>query len=114
MAVNLIMVERCFQPKHGKPINMPKYRGYVVAKKGPLGRVAMRDSGKAHATRVGAIKDMRADNKRWMQKNYNEQWVKQANFEYGAVEDGKFKDGSEGNKKLLTWHDKKKNRPVKW
>ena len=36
-------------------------------------------------------KDMRADNKRWMQKNYNEQWVKQANFEYGAVEDGKFK-----------------------
>lgn len=47
---------------------MVRYRGYVVAKKGPYGKkVAMRDSGKkTFTTKRAAIKDMRADNNRWM------------------------------------------------
>ena len=83
---------------------MPKYRGYVVANKHG-GRVAMRDSGKTHATKKAAIANMKDDNKKWMEKNYNPAWAKKAGFEYGAVEDGKFADGSGGNKKLLDWHD---------
>ena len=45
---------------------MVRYRGYVVAKKGPYGKkVAMRDSGKkTFTTKRAAIKDMRADNNR--------------------------------------------------
>ena len=43
---------------------MPKYRGYVVANRGPKGRTAMRDSGKAHSTKAGAIADMKRDNSR--------------------------------------------------
>tara|TARA_B100000029_G_scaffold134258_1_gene128513 strand:- start:1322 stop:1702 length:381 start_codon:yes stop_codon:yes gene_type:complete len=84
---------------------MPKYRGYVVANRGPKGRTAMRDSGKAHSTKAGAIADMKRDNSRWMKKNYSDEWARKANFQYGAVPDGKFADGSEGNKKLLKWHD---------
>lgn len=86
---------------------MTNYRGYVVANKHG-GRVAMRDSGKTHSTEKKAIDNMKSDNARWMEKNYNPEWVKRAGFEYGAVEDGKFKDGYEGNKNLLKWHDKKK------
>ena len=88
---------------------MPKYRGYVVANKGH-GRVAMRDSGKPHATKKAAIANMKGDNKRWMEKNYDDAWVSKAKFEYGAVEDGRFKDGSEGNKKLLQWHEQKSKK----
>ena len=90
---------------------MGKYRGYVVANKGGHGRVAMRDSGKTFLSEEKAINNMKSDNARWMEKNYNPEWVKRAGFEYGAVEDGKFKDGSEGNKKLLKWHDNKKKKP---
>ena len=95
---------------------MARYRGYVVANKGGHGRVAMRDSGKkTFATKRAAIKDMRADNTKWMKKNYNPAWVKKAGFEYGAVIDGLFKDGSEGNKNLLKWHDSKKgNKKHPW
>ena len=88
---------------------MPKYRGYVVANKGPKGRTAMRDSGKTHSTKAGAISDMKKDNSRWMKKNYSDEWARKANFKYGAVPDGKFADGSEGNKKLLKWHDANKD-----
>ena len=64
---------------------MVRYRGYVVAKKGPYGkRVAMRDSGKKTFT------------------------TKKAGFEYGAVADGLFRDGGEGNKNLLKWYESKK------
>ena len=89
---------------------MVRYRGYVVAKKGPYGKkVAMRDSGKkTFATKKAAIKDMRTDNNRWMKKNYSTGWVKKAGFEYGAVVDGMFMDGSDGNKNLLKWHESKK------
>lgn len=89
---------------------MVRYRGYVVAKKGPYGKkVAMRDSGKkTFATKKAAIKDMRTDNNRWMKKNYSTEWVKKAGFEYGAVVDGMFMDGSDGNKNLLKWHESKK------
>ena len=65
----------------------------------------MRDSGKTHSTKAGAIADMKRDNSRWMKKNYSDEWARKANFQYGAVPDGKFADGSEGNKKLLKWHD---------
>ena len=85
---------------------MVKYRGFVVANKGPGGRRAMRDSGKkTYPTKKGAIRDMRGDNDRWMKKNYSSDFVKKSNFEYGAVPDGMFPDGIEGNKKLLAWHD---------
>ncbi len=87
---------------------MPKYRGYVVANKGPKGRTAMRDSGKTHSTKAGAISDMKKDNSRWMKKNYSDEWARKANFQYGAVPDGKFKDGSAGNENLLKWHDSNK------
>ena len=88
---------------------MPKYRGYVVANKGPKGRTAMRDSGKTFKTRAEAIKNMKSDNQKWMSKNYSSEYVKSSGFEYGAVPDGKFADGSEGNKKLLKWHDANKD-----
>ena len=81
------------------------WRGYVIANKGRMGRVAMRDSGKTFATKAAAIKNMKGDNNKWMKKNYSPEWVEKANFEYGAVPDGKFKDGSQGNKSLLKWHD---------
>ena len=84
---------------------MGKWRGYVVANKGGHGRVAMRDSGKTFDTRQSAIANMQSDNSKWMKKNYSPQWAKAANFEYGAVQDGQFKDGSKGYKKLLEWHD---------
>lgn len=84
---------------------MGKWRGYVVSSKGPKGRQAMRDSGKTFKTKAEAIKNMKSDNKKWMTKNYSSQYVKDSGFEYGAVQDGKFKDGMEGNKKLLKWHD---------
>ena len=86
-----------------------KYRGYVVANKG-VGRVAMRDSGKPHPTRRAAVADIKRDNQRWMTKNYSGGCVKQAKFEYGSVEDGRFPDGSKGNKALLKWHNEKTGR----
>lgn len=89
---------------------MTRYRGYVVANKGAHGRVAMRDSGKTHTTKKAAIVNMKSDNKKWMEKNYNPAWVKRAGFEYGAVEDGRFKDGSKGNENLLRWHDEDKKK----
>ena len=45
-----------------------------------------------------------------MKKNYSREWVKKAGFEYGAVVDGMFKDGSDGNKNLLKWHTSKKQK----
>ena len=45
-----------------------------------------------------------------MTKNYSGGWVKQAKFEYGSVEDGRFPDGSKGNKALLKWHNEKTGR----
>lgn len=88
---------------------MGKYRGYVVANKGPKGRTAMRDSGsKTFKTKVEAIKNIKSDNARWMKKNYSSEYVQKSGFEYGAVPDGKFKDGAVGNKNLLKWHDKGK------
>lgn len=88
---------------------MVRYRGFVVANKGPGGRRAMRDSGKkTYPTKKGAIRDMRGDNDRWMKKNYSSDFVKKSNFEYGAVPDGMFPDGMEGNKALLAWHDAQK------
>ena len=89
---------------------MGKYRGYVVANKGPKGRTAMRDSGsKTFKTRAEAIKNMKSDNQKWMSKNYSSEYVKSSGFEYAAVPDGKFKDGSVGNENLLKWHDSNKN-----
>ena len=93
---------------------MGKWRGYVVSSKGPKGRTAMRDSGsKTFKTRAEAIKNMKSDNKRWMSKNYSSEYVKSSGFEYGAVPDGKFKDGSVGNENLLKWHDSNKNNMSK-
>lgn len=84
-----------------------KYRGYVVAKKGPKGRQAMRSTGRTYSTRKAAIDDMKSDNERWMAMNYGPEFGAKKNFEYGAVESGKFPKGPGGNKELLKWHDKK-------
>ena len=47
------------------------WRGYVIANKGRMGRVAMRDSGKTFATKAAAIKNMKGDNIKWMKKIYS-------------------------------------------
>ena len=67
-----------------------KYRGYVVAKKGPKGRQAMRSTGRTYSTRKAAIDDMKGDNERWMAMNYGPEFGANKNYEYGAVESGKF------------------------
>ena len=87
---------------------MPKYRGYVVAKRGPKGRQAMRSTGRTYSTKKAAINDMRKDNSKWMEMNYGSGFGNPKNFEYGAVQSGKFPKGPEGNKKLLAWHDANK------
>ena len=84
---------------------MGKYRGYVVAKRGPKGRTAMRSTGRTYASKKAAINDMRKDNAKWMEMNYGPKFGDSKNFEYGAVQTGKFQKGPEGNKKLLAWHD---------
>tara|TARA_B100000029_G_C17326587_1_gene870146 strand:- start:90 stop:398 length:309 start_codon:yes stop_codon:yes gene_type:complete len=90
-----------------------KWRGYVVAKRGPKGRQAMRATGKTHDTRATAKKKMQSQNERWMKMNYGPKFGDPDNFEYGAVPAGKFAKGPEGNKELLKWHDEKKTRVTK-
>jgi len=84
-----------------------KWRGYVVAKKGPKGRTAMRSTGDTHETSSKAKNKMKSQNNKWMEMNYGQKFGNPDNFEYGAVPAGKFPKGPEGNKKLLEWHDAK-------
>ena len=52
---------------------------------------------------------MKKKNDNWMSLNYDDQFINDSGFEYGAIDVGagkyKFKKGKEGNKKLLKFHD---------
>jgi len=88
------------------------FRPYVVANKYG-GRTAMRFD-KTFPSKSAAIAYAKDRNKGWMGLNYNKEWIKKANFEYGAVEvnAGKFAfpKGSKGNKELLKWHNKQQKK----
>ena len=88
------------------------FRPYVVANKHG-GRTAMRFD-KTFPSKSAAIAYAKDRNKGWMGLNYNKEWIKKANFEYGAVEvdAGKFAfpKGSKGNKELLKWHNKQQKK----
>ena len=88
------------------------FRAYVISNK--LGsRTAMRFE-KTFPTASQAVAYAKKKNKGWMGLNYNKEWVKKANFEYGAVEvkAGKFAfpKGDKGNKELLRWHNKQQKK----
>lgn len=83
------------------------WRPYVVSNKYGK-RQAMRDT-KLYNSKKKAISAMKKKNDMWMQLNYNNEFAKSSNFEYGAIFVGdkkyKYPKGKEGNKKLLKFHD---------
>ena len=80
------------------------WRPYVITNIYGNKRV-MRDT-KLYKTKNEAIRAMKIKNKKWMELNYDKQYSKASNFEYGAIEVGKdgykYKKGISGNKKLLS------------
>lgn len=89
------------------------WRPYVISNKYGQ-RQAMRYT-KVYPTKDKAIKAIKKGNNEWISLNYNSDFAKKANFEYGAVnvkgKNYKFKKGMEGNKKLLKYHDSLKKTP---
>lgn len=83
------------------------WRPYVVSNKYGK-RQAMRDT-KLYDSKKKAVSAMKKKNDLWMKLNYNNEFAKDSNFEYGAVFVGdkkyRFPVGSKGNKKLLDFHD---------
>ena len=83
------------------------WRPYVVANKHGK-RQAMRGT-KLHDSKKEAISSMKKKNDSWMKLNYDDQFINDAGFEYGAIDVGtkkyKYKQGKEGNKKVLKFHD---------
>jgi len=52
-----------------------------------------------------AVRNFKEKNKEWMRMNYGPQFVKSADFEYGAIKaNAKFKYGPEGNNDVLRYH----------
>ena len=68
----------------------------------------MRDT-KLYDSKKKAIASMKKKNDRWMTLNYDDQFINDSGFEYGAIDVGskkyKYPKGKEGNKKLLKFHD---------
>ena len=83
------------------------WRPYIVSNKYGK-RQAMRDT-KLYESKKKAINSMKKKNDNWMSLNYDDQFINDSGFEYGAIDVGagkyKFKKGKEGNKKLLKFHD---------
>lgn len=83
------------------------WRPYVVSNK--YGKRAAMRYKKVYPSKEKAIAAIKKGNKEWMELNYDSDFMKKANFEYGAINvKGKgyaFKKGIEGNKELLKYHD---------
>ncbi len=83
------------------------WRPYIVSNKYGK-RQAMRDT-KLYDSKKKAIASMKKKNDRWMTLNYDDQFINDSGFEYGAIYVGskkyKYPKGKEGNKKLLKFHD---------
>jgi hypothetical protein len=79
------------------------WRPYVVAN--IYGKERVMRYKKTYATKEAAINAIKKGNKEWMELNYDKNYVKQANFRYGAVEVGKsgykYLKGAKGNEQLL-------------
>jgi hypothetical protein len=81
----------------------------------------MRDT-RLYKTKEEAIRAMKSKNKKWMELNYDKNYTKMSNFEYGAIKVGKsgykFPMGTKGNQKLLDHHVSKTkpstNKQFKW
>jgi len=82
------------------------WRPYIVSNKYGK-RQAMRDT-KLYDSKKKAISSMKKKNNNWMSLNYDDQFINDSGFEYGAIDVGagkyKFKKGKEGNKELLKFH----------
>lgn len=79
------------------------WRGYVISN--IFGqRKVMRDT-TLYPTKEKAISALKIKNKKWMELNYNKQYTKQSNFEYGAYQvpssGYKYQKGTKGNNDLL-------------
>ena len=74
------------------------WRPYIVSNKYGK-RQAMRDT-KLYDSKKKAISSMKKKNDRWMTLNYDDQFINDSGFEYGAIDVGagkyKFKKGKEG------------------
>ena len=64
---------------------------------------------KLYDSKKEAVSSMKKKNNSWMKLNYDDQFINDADFEYGAIDVGagqyKYKQGKKGNEKVLKFHD---------